>query len=39
MFEQLDLFSGPMLSAPYTVSQLTGVIRRLIESQPELSDL
>jgi len=39
MFEQLDLFGGPMLSAPYTVSQLTGIIRNLIESQPELSDL
>ncbi|MCJ7738801.1 MAG: exodeoxyribonuclease VII large subunit [Anaerolineae bacterium] len=39
MFEQLDLFNGPTLSAPYTVSQLTGVIRRLIESRPELSDL
>jgi exodeoxyribonuclease VII large subunit len=39
MFEQLGLFSGSTLSEPYTVSQLTGVVRRLIESEPELSDL
>jgi exodeoxyribonuclease VII large subunit len=39
MFEQLGLFSGSTLSEPYTVSQLTGFVRRLIESEPELSDL
>ena len=39
MFEQLGLFSGATLSEPYTVSQLTGFVRRLIESEPELSDL
>jgi exodeoxyribonuclease VII large subunit len=39
MFEQLDLFSGPTFSEPYTVSQLTGHIRRLIEGEPALSDL
>ena len=39
MFEQLDLFGGQARSEPYTVSQLTGHIRRLIESEPELSDL
>ena len=39
MFEQLSLFGGSTLSEPYTVSQLTGVIRRLVESEPELSDL
>jgi len=39
MVEQLDLFGASMLSAPYTVSQLTGVIRDLIESRPELIDL
>ena len=42
MFEQLNLFSkpgGPTLSEPYTVSQLTGHIRRLIEGESELGDL
>jgi exodeoxyribonuclease VII large subunit len=39
MFEQLGLFGGSTLSEPYTVSQLTGFIRRLIESEPELGDL
>ena len=42
MFEQLSIFGqsgGPTLSEPYTVSQLTGHIRRLIEGEPELSDL
>ncbi|MBU0702516.1 MAG: exodeoxyribonuclease VII large subunit [Chloroflexi bacterium] len=39
MFEQLDLFGGPTRSEPYTVSQLTGHIRRLVENEPELSDL
>ncbi|NLE46533.1 MAG: exodeoxyribonuclease VII large subunit [Chloroflexi bacterium] len=28
-----------MITVPYTVSQLTGVIRRLIESDPDLADL
>jgi exodeoxyribonuclease VII large subunit len=39
MFEQLSLFGGSTLSEPYTVSQLTGIIRRLIEYEPELSDV
>ncbi|MCK4449981.1 MAG: exodeoxyribonuclease VII large subunit, partial [Anaerolineae bacterium] len=42
MFEQLSIFGqsgGPTLSEPYTVSQLTGHIRRLIEDDPELSDV
>jgi exodeoxyribonuclease VII large subunit len=42
MFQQLGLFSsqgGSTLSEPYTVSQLTGTIRRLIESEPELGNL
>jgi exodeoxyribonuclease VII large subunit len=39
MFEQLGLFSSPAFSEPYTVSQLTGHIRRLIEGDPELGDL
>jgi len=39
MFEQLSLFGGPTLSEPYTVSQLTGHIRRLIENDPALSDV
>ncbi len=39
MFEQLDLFGGSTRSEPYTVSQLTGQISRLIEDDPTLSDL
>jgi len=39
MFEQLNLFARPSFSRPYTVSQLTGYIRSLIEEEPELSDL
>ncbi len=39
MFEQLSLFGRSALSEPYTVSQLTGTIRRLIEGEPELSDV
>ncbi|MEE9618517.1 MAG: exodeoxyribonuclease VII large subunit, partial [Anaerolineae bacterium] len=39
MFEQLSLFGGSTLSEPYTVSQLTGHIRRLIEDDHELSDV
>ena len=39
MFEQLDFFGEPARSEPYTVSQLTGHIRRLLENEPELSDL
>ena len=38
MFEQLGLFDGSV-SEPYTVSQLTSHIRRLIEGDPELNDL
>jgi len=39
MFEQLSLFGRATLSEPFTVSQLTGHIRRLIEDEPVLSDL
>lgn len=39
MFEQLSLFGGSTFSEPYTVSQLTGHIRRLIEDDPALGDL
>ena len=38
MIEQLSLFGGST-SEPYTVSQLTGFIRRLIEDAPELNDV
>jgi exodeoxyribonuclease VII large subunit len=37
-FEQLGLFSSTY-SEPYTVSQLTGYIRRLIDGDPELGDV
>ncbi len=39
MLEQLSLFGGSTFSEPYTISQLTSHIRRLIEDEPELSDL
>ncbi len=39
MFEQLGLFGGSTFSEPYTVSQLTGTIRRLIEDTLELNDV
>ncbi|HET90387.1 MAG TPA: exodeoxyribonuclease VII large subunit [Chloroflexi bacterium] len=39
MFEQLDLFAGVTHSEPYTVSQLTGHIRRLFEDDPALRDV
>lgn len=39
MFEQLGLFGGSTFSEPYTVSQLTGTIRRLIEDALELNDV
>jgi exodeoxyribonuclease VII large subunit len=46
MFEQLSLFNNPVgrpggstLSEPYTVSQLTGHIRHLIEGEPKLRNL
>jgi len=38
MFEQLDLFA-PTYSEPFTVSQLTAHIRRLISGDPMLGDL
>ncbi|MGD2144007.1 MAG: exodeoxyribonuclease VII large subunit [Anaerolineae bacterium] len=38
MFEQLS-FYGSTYSDPYTVSQLTGHIRRLIDDDPALSDV
>lgn len=39
MFEQLSLFGGPTFSEPFTVSQLTGHIRRLVEDDPVLGDV
>lgn len=39
MFEQLSLFGRSTLSEPYTVSQLTGYIRRLFEDDAELCDV
>ena len=44
MFEQLSLFSpsplgGPTISEPYTVSQLTGHIKRIVDDDPVLSDI
>ncbi len=38
MFEQLSLF-GASFSEPYTVSQLTGRIRQLLEEDPRLGDV
>ncbi len=38
MFEQLSFF-GSTLSEPYTVSQLTGHIRRLIDQDPVLGNI
>jgi len=38
MFEQLSLF-GSSFSEPYTVSQLTGRIRQLLEEDPLLGDV
>jgi exodeoxyribonuclease VII large subunit len=39
MFEQLSLFGGATFSEPFTVSQLTGHIRRLFDDDPLLADL
>jgi exodeoxyribonuclease VII large subunit len=39
MFEQLSLFGGPTFSEPFTVSQLTGHIRRLFDDDALLGDL
>ena len=39
MFQQLGFFGGSTFSEPYTVSQLTGTIRRLIEGEPDLNDV
>jgi exodeoxyribonuclease VII large subunit len=39
MFEQLSLFGGATISEPFTVSQLTGHIRRLFEDDPVLGDV
>ncbi len=42
MFEQLSLFGnlgGPTISEPYTVSQLTGHIKRIINGDPLLGDV
>lgn len=37
MWDQLDLFSGP--DRPYSVSEVTGRVRALLEHEPELQDL
>jgi exodeoxyribonuclease VII large subunit len=39
MFEQLSLFGGPTISEPFTVSQLTGHIKRIIDDDPVLDDV
>ncbi len=39
MFEQLNFLDRSTLSEPFTVSQLTGHIRDLINSDPKLSDV
>ena len=39
MLEQLNLFGGQTRSEPFTISQLTATIRRLIEDEPVLGDL
>jgi exodeoxyribonuclease VII large subunit len=42
MFEQLSLFGSlgrPTISEPYTVSQLTGHIKRIIDGDPLLGDV
>ena len=39
MFEQLSFLARSTHSEPYTVSQLTGHIRRLLEDDPDLADL
>jgi exodeoxyribonuclease VII large subunit len=39
MFQQLSLFGGPTISEPFTVSQLTGHIKRLIDDDPALDDV
>jgi len=39
MFQQLSLFGGPTISEPFTVSQLTGHIRRLFEDDPVLDNV
>ena len=39
MLEQLSLFTEATFLEPYTVSQLTAYIRRIIEYDPELADV
>jgi exodeoxyribonuclease VII large subunit len=39
MVEQLNLFGGSTFSEPFTVSQLTGYIQRLIDGDPKLRDV
>jgi exodeoxyribonuclease VII large subunit len=39
MFQQLNLFGGPTISEPFTVSQLTGHVKRLIDDDPVLEDV
>ena len=39
MFQQLDLFGGSTISEPFTVSQLTGHVKRLIDNDPVLGDV
>jgi exodeoxyribonuclease VII large subunit len=39
VFEQLSMFRSSTASEPFTVSQLTGQIRRLLEGDPSLRDI
>jgi exodeoxyribonuclease VII large subunit len=39
MFQQLNLFGGSTISEPFTVSQLTGHVKRLIDDDPVLGDV
>jgi exodeoxyribonuclease VII large subunit len=39
MFQQLNLFGGSTISEPFTVSQLTGHVKRLIDDDPTLGDV
>jgi exodeoxyribonuclease VII large subunit len=39
MFQQLDLFGGPTISEPFTVSQLNGHVKLLLDDDPVLGDV
>jgi exodeoxyribonuclease VII large subunit len=39
MSQQLNLFGGSMISEPFTVSQLTGHVKRLVDDDPVLGDV